>query len=378
MVKCPDCDLWQPADVREAGCRFCGWEDHKGREEAGVPGEELLELESCSWSQAVQWHEEEARSHWQLKKMWLDQLNQAPLGPQQGSEHGRWLQVFEEQLLVQEECLERQNEVLEGWRLAALQTAESSEELEGQKPPLVLQAYTVSLTQVRKELHKWVEPFKDEYGSLSITTGAIFPTTEEALKKDPRYPNREEAPAMLVPTVKSPHARHRARVVICGNHLTRAQAETKAVSPLEATASNSPFELYAGGADATVLRALLRKSALESWDVASLDVKTAFLLAPRRDAHQRLLITRPPRVLVEAGVCPSDEIWEVKNSLYGLQGHLSNRDEEMAKFRCLEMEKGGVWLGLRNPICRRSSGRSKDLSPPGQGLWLCCRLGVKQ
>ena len=141
---------------------------------------------------------------------------------------------------------------------------------------------------------------------------------------------------MLVPTVKSPHGRHRARVVICGNHLFRPDGD-KAVDPLTAQQSNAPFSLYAGGADGTALRTLLRKSALESWSVASLDVKTAFLLAPRRDSQQRLLLTRPPKVFIEAKVCKPNEIWEVKNSLYGLQEAPLNwsifRDEEMSKFR---------------------------------------------
>ena len=159
--------------------------------------------------------------------MWLEQLNSTPLGPEQGREHGQWLQELEEKLRVQEECLTRQRTALERWRLAALQTQQQDE-----KPPLVLQTYTVPLAQVRRELRQWVEPFKDEYSSLSQTTRAILPTTEEALKLDPRYPNREEAPAMLVTAVKSPHGRHRARVAICGNHLVRSQAETKAVSPL--------------------------------------------------------------------------------------------------------------------------------------------------
>ncbi|CAK9036004.1 unnamed protein product [Durusdinium trenchii] len=345
MVKCLECDLWQLREHRGAECRFCEGDLPKKQDGLQVPGEEALDLQACSWTQAVQWHEEEVRSHWQLKRMWLDQLNQVAVGAQQGSEHGGWLQVLEEQLMVREECLQRQHGALESWRMAALQAAGGSGKGEEQKPSLVLQTYTVSLAQVRRELHKWVEPFKDEYVSLSTTTGAIFPTTEEALKKDPRYPWREEAPAMLVPTVKSPHGRHRARVVICGNHLTKSQVETKAVSPLEASSTSSPFELYAGGADATVLRALLRKSALEKWSVASLGVKTAFLLAPRRDAQQRLLITRPPRVLVEAKVCDADEIWEVRNSLYGLQEAPLNwarfRDEEMAKFRWTE--EGECW-----------------------------------
>ena len=202
----------------------------------------MCDQEACSWTQAHQWYEDDLQSHWVLKKMLLEQLNSTPMGPDQGREHGQWLQELEEKLRVQEECLTKQHQVLETWRLAAMNEGQDEE-----KPPLVLQTYTVPLAQVRRELHKWVEPFRDEYTSLSQTT--------QALKLDPRYPYREEALAMLVPTVKSPHGRHRARVVICGNHLTRSQAEEKAMSPLEAPASASPFALYAGGADATVLRA---------------------------------------------------------------------------------------------------------------------------
>ena len=47
------------------------------------------------------------------KRMWLDQLNQVAVGAQQGSEHGGWLQVLEEQLMVQEEC----NANMEPWRV---------------------------------------------------------------------------------------------------------------------------------------------------------------------------------------------------------------------------------------------------------------------
>ena len=299
------------------------------------------------------------------------------MGPDQGREHGQWLQELEEKLRAQEECLSRQHQTLEAWRLAALNGGQDEE-----KPPLVLQTYTVPLAQVRRELHKWVEPFKDEYTSLSQTTQATFPTTEEALKLDPRYPDREEAPAMLVPTVKSPHGRHRARVVICGNHLTRSQAEEKALSPLEAPTSTSPFALYAGGADATVLRALLRKSALEGWTTASLDVRTAFLLAPRRDASRRLLITRP-RALIEAGVCQPGEIWEVKNSLYGGQKllvRLARGTDQLGPFpgrRDGSISMGRQWSGLASVEDPRAepveggAGKPGEGEHAGQGLCLC-------
>ena len=84
----------------------------------------------------------------------------------------------------------------------------------------------------------------------------------------------ELAPAMLVPTVKSPHG---ARVVICGNHLTKVNEDENA----KASDSKDPdlFSLYAGGADATALRCMMRFASLQNWTVGSVDVKTAFLLA---------------------------------------------------------------------------------------------------
>ena len=75
-MKCLECDLWQPGEPRGAGCRFCEGDLPKEQDGLQVPGEEALDLQACSWTQAVQWHEEEVRSHWQLKRMWLDQLNQ--------------------------------------------------------------------------------------------------------------------------------------------------------------------------------------------------------------------------------------------------------------------------------------------------------------
>ena len=45
--------------------------------------------------------------------MWLEQLNVTPMGPDQGREHGQWLQELEEKLRVQEECLSKQHQALE-------------------------------------------------------------------------------------------------------------------------------------------------------------------------------------------------------------------------------------------------------------------------
>ena len=101
-------------------------------------------------------------------------------------------------------------------------------------------------------------------------------------------------------------------------------------------------QLHAGGADATVLRALLRKSALEGWRTASLHVKKAFLPVPRRDASRRLLMNRPPRVLIEAGVC---RIWEVKKFLV----QFARGTDQLGPFpgrRDGSISVGSQWSGL--------------------------------
>ena len=81
----------------------------------------------------------------------------------------------------------------------------------------VLQTYTVPLQQVRKELELRKQPLLDEYKSLTEITGALKVTTEKEFQKDPCYDQMEVAPAILVPTVKAPHAKRRAR--ICGNRI---------------------------------------------------------------------------------------------------------------------------------------------------------------
>ena len=56
-----------------------------------------------------------------------------------------------------------------------------------------------------------------------------------------------------------------------------------------------------------------RKAANESWTLGSIDVKTAFLLAPRQRAKESLLVAVPPRVLVEAGIVTESERWIIDN-----------------------------------------------------------------
>ena len=67
-----------------------------------------------------------------------------------------------------------------------------------------------------------------------------------------------------------------------------------------------------------------------------MDVKGAFLLAPRKQTR-RTLITRPPQILQQAGLCGPKERWWVKGALYGLNSSPADwatfRDKAMKTFR---------------------------------------------
>ena len=175
---------------------------------------------------------------------------------------------------------------------------------------------SVPLQQVRKELELWKQPLLDEYKSLTEITGALKVTTEEELRRDPRYHQMEVAPAMLVPTIKSPHGRRRARIVICGNRIEAKNPDNQPEGDAPHSGpGGSLFANYAGGADGVLLRSMLRKTAAKRWRCATVDVRTAFLLAPRREAQSKLLTMRPPKVLQEAGIVGPDEWWEVENAM---------------------------------------------------------------
>ncbi|CAK9056938.1 unnamed protein product [Durusdinium trenchii] len=306
------------------------------------PGDELLhrdlqgEVEDpllCDWQQVEKWHELEQQRHWALKQLWCQGLREVAVGENSGSVHGSWLHEVELLLKGAEDQLSFQHSAIENFKLSALAPSMGTPDA----PATVLQTYTVSLQQVRRELEKWKPPLRDEYGQLVSSTQAIKPTTEEKLRLDPRFPTMELAPAMLVPTVKSPHGRLRARVVICGNHLTKVNEESNNSAGETQPKDSNPFSLYAGGADGTTLRCLMKCAAENSWSVGTVDVKTAFLLAPRPDEQERLLVARPPKVLIEAGICDAAELWEISHAVYGLNDAPANwsqyRDRELPQLR---------------------------------------------
>ena len=89
--------------------------------------------------------------------------------------------------------------------------------------------------------------------------------------------------------------------------------------------------------------------------IAAVDVKIAFLLAPRRNVD-RTIVTKPPSIVVSAGLAIASELWVVDGALYGLASSpadwSSHRRVKLAKVRwhlhgheqCLEQTtEPNVW-----------------------------------
>ena len=81
-------------------------------------------------------------------------------------------------------------------------------------------------------------------------------------------------------------------------------------------ADRATEELYASGVDAAQVRALLRKASLEDWGAVTLDMKTAFLLAPT--SKDELKAVQPPEILQEAGLTPPGAVGVAAGAMYGL------------------------------------------------------------
>ena len=136
-------------------------------------------------------------------------------------------------------------------------------------------------------------------------------------------------------TVKAPDARKRARVVVCGNMIEPSLSNQDEVQDVVGVPSKKKdWSNYASGLDGTAMRMVLRLAGHHQWTVGSIDVKTAFLLAPRRG--RGLLAVRPPRILVQAKIIDENELWLVDRALYGLQASPADwscfRDHEMTSW----------------------------------------------
>ena len=141
---------------------------------------------------------------------------------------------------------------------------------------------------MRSEASKWLQPLRDELENL-MSTGTIKKVRQSdilAMEKSGRPV--EKIPGKLVATRKAPSGKRKARIVACGNFLEK---------PL-----GDPSEsISAGGADALLIRILIRIAAGKGWTAATTDVKAAFLNAPKRSVSRKVTLVTPPRLLIELG-----------------------------------------------------------------------------
>eukprot|EP00913_Durusdinium_trenchii_P006758 g6353.t2 len=175
---------------------------------------------------------------------------------------------------------------------------------EAESDETFLQTRTIALSEVRKTLPLWIPPLKEEIDNFDSNQAIQRVSEEEAMglvrEAEEKGQRAEIIPGMGVFTRKAGDGRRRARIVCCGNYME----------------SRSGEEVYATGADSTQLRAMLRVASLHNWHCLSLDVKSAFLLAPK--AQGELVIVKPPRILVDAQLAKPDEHWVITSAMYGL------------------------------------------------------------
>eukprot|EP00435_Cladocopium_sp_Y103_P035264 s2015_g9.t1 len=201
---------------------------------------------------------------------------------------------------------------------------QDAEELEKavESQEVFLQTRMFSLSEVRAHLQDWIPSMKSELESLMNETSAIREITKneaEGLRREAESKGIlfERIPAKAIFSRKAGSGKRKCRACACGNYMTqRDQTDT-----------------YAGGTGATEVRTVLRKAGLEGWNAVALDVKTAFLRAPR-DHSREIVVVQPPAIFVLAGLCAPESLWLVEKALYGL----TTSPKEWTQFRNQSIE----------------------------------------
>lgn len=204
----------------------------------------------------------------------------------------------------------------------------------------VLQTRTVGLDEVRRNLEEWKPAFQEEINNLSEK--AIEKIGEKEFRSLLQSGQEIEClPMKAVATLKPPN-RRKGRVVVCGNYSSPKEGEQN--------------ENSASGADSACVRALLNVAMHRNWTAGSVDIKAAFLQAPRRNSSKRLTICDPPSVLKAMNLVAPSEKWIIKQALYGLVESPADwgahRDEVLrgftwyedgAEFALVETAERHVW-----------------------------------
>ena len=163
--------------------------------------------------------------------------------------------------------------------------------------------HQVAPADVRGNLDKWRSAAQEELNSL-VNMKAIKRHKGVEAQQLLRNSGIETIPAKCVFTVKpgKPY-RRKVRIVSCGNY---AQGVSEDV-------------LYASGAAAETLRAVLVRSGQRRYSAWSTDIKNAFLLAPIPNTTKKRYALRPPDILIQLGIVEPGEVWEVCRALYGFK-----------------------------------------------------------
>ena len=364
-VTCKGCGLLQEGRGGKCGICEADLEPSTSSRTLPIP---LSGMVLCSLDFGTRLQDQLVEEHWRWKRMWSEALGRVAVGPEDGEAHGYILQFLEDQVRIREEDLEDLSHGERPGKLAAL-SHPGDQHLDGSggeadaSAHAVLQTYTVPLAEVRRELPLWKEALMKELNSLVDRTQTIRRVNVEDLKFEIGYDRMQVAPAKVVPTIKAPNGVRKTRIVVCGN-LIEDVGSSKA-SPEDGRPEAGAHALYAGGLDGTALRCALRLTGGRGWHAATTDVRTAFLLAPRKEAEHSLLVVRPPAILREAGLATEKERWVIQKALYGLDSSPRNwadyRDEEFRaltwksdskSFWLIQTPEKNLWRILSRPLPR--------------------------
>ena len=326
LEACDGCGLLQVAS--KAKCGYCEAEI-KQRIPDGLMQRWQVDMTSEEFGKLLE------KEHVTLKKMLEEVGRELPVGKEHGRLHGEMVECLNNRLMNSEDLLrdlrgKEHGEKMEIYKMAAINETEMDKT--GQA---VLHTQTVSLSEVRKNLGEWREALLQEYRSLTEVNKAVKPMRKEDIQQ---RSDVEFAPGKLVATIKAPSGKKKARIVVCGNLVEpslQEQEEEGEGSSTHGTRSKG-YEHYASGIDGVVVRSVLRRASHCGWTGATTDVRTAFLLAPRRSKGGEKLVVRPPRILIESQIIDEGEWWEVEKALYGLQTSPADwsafRDAELSKW----------------------------------------------
>ena len=155
--------------------------------------------------------------------------------------------------------------------------------------------HTVELKEVRENLAKWFPSAFKERENL-VNNNKAF----RVMMKHELPPGTRLVPGKGVFTVEPDGKGYRRKTgfVACGYYL-----------PLPA---DERSDLYAAGADATTLRAILAYAAGKPWVAGTTDIWQAFVLAPWKGEPVAVM---PPKIATDMGLCEPDEVWFVDKAI---------------------------------------------------------------